>query len=438
MSKPGYESVPDAEAPAAASYDDLGADQAALLQDLDTAMALANLDFSLTAVNADEVSSSGGPSLFSSMLPPILMAVGAAGGAWLLHSEAPAVEAAVLPYLPYLIAFLFFAATATPLVARLEAAVTPLFVQSEQLQDKVSSQVGGIATAVDTTVDSLQAQASRCLKPLAPTLEKASRQAAPLKKIDPTLDIPDTKDIDDDFDGMQGQVTDKVRAAQDHLDVGAYIPSPLKSTKHFYWQVIVPVLVIALVLQGGVAWAVDTASSTEPVAAPTRYLRGTSAVTTEYDASPSSYEKPRHLGATAVVGTVISDEPDTPADENSSSIFLIVGACLAMALLQVTLLFGSTSAPVKAWMVNRTQTKVSDRATVTLREYGVANALEDVMGTRLARIRTKLLKLFTSVGKLQVVLDKIPDISGLGKAQDALGSVMGGSKRGSFFGKMFK
>jgi hypothetical protein len=158
----------------------------------------------------------------------------------------------------------------------------------------------------------------------------------------------------------------------------------------------------------------------------------------EYDASPSFYEEPRHLGATAAVGTVISDEPDTPADENPSSIFLIVGACLAMALLQVTLLFGSTSAPVMAWMVNRTQTKVSDRATVTLREYGVANALEDVMGTRLARIRTKLLKLFTSVGKLQVVLDKIPDISGLGKAQDALGSAMGGSKRGSFFGKMFK
>jgi hypothetical protein len=434
MSKAGYESIPDAEAPAAASYDDLGDDQAALLQDLDAAMALAKLDFSLTDVKADEVASSGGPSLLSSMLPPILMAVGAAGGAWLLHTEAPGVAAAALPFSPYLIAFLFFSATVTPLVGRLEAAVAPLFVQSEKLQDKVSSQVGGIATTVDTTVDALQAKVGLCLKPLAPTMEKASRQAAPLKKIDPTLEIPDTKDIDDEFDGLQGQVSDKVQAAQDHLDISAYIPSPLKSAKHFYWQVIVPVLVIALVLQGGVAWVVDTAAPTEPVTAPSRYLRGKSAAAVEADVSSSSDYEFRQLSA-----TVFSEEPATPADEESlSSVFVVVGACFAMAVLQLTLLFGSTSGPVKAWMVNRTQTKVADRATVTLREYGVSTALEDVMGTRLARIRTKLLKLFSSVGKLQAVLDKIPDIPGLGKAQNALGSVMGGSKRGSFLGKMFK
>ena len=90
--------------------------------------------------------------------------------------------------------------------------------------------------------------------------------------------------------------------------------------------------------------------------------------------------------------------------------------------------------------MNMFMKKVSDEADRTLREYGVTTTIEDVMGTRMSRIRKKLLKLFRTVGKLQDLMDKIPDIPGLGNAQGKVNDLMGkvGGKQKSFLGKMFK
>jgi hypothetical protein len=121
-----------------------------------------------------------------------------------------------------------------------------------------------------------------------------------------------------------------------------------------------------------------------------------------------------------------------------------------MSLLQMGLLYLMSTSRVKAYVMNMFMDKVNGEAKRTLHEYGVTSTVEDVMGTRMSRIRKKMLKLLKSVGKIQKLLDKIPSmpdipglpagIPGMGKAKDKVTNVMDkvGGKQKAFMGKLFK
>ena len=135
-------------------------------------------------------------------------------------------------------------------------------------------------------MDELQEKTVSALDPIRPELDEASAKMEPLKRLDPNIDIPDVGDIDDEFDEAQGKVGDRVDSAQAQLtNVNQYLPIQLHSAKNFYWRVVFPVLLTALLLQLCVAFitaystqqkearaSAAAASSTETN--PARFLRG--------------------------------------------------------------------------------------------------------------------------------------------------------------------
>jgi len=287
--KEDYEKVPDVElgangdAPAApaASYSELPDNQASLMSNFDAAASTANLGFEMPAADPSELAAQG-QSMIMSMLTPTITAVTAmAAGMWLNYeSQYSAVAGVLVLAFPYINATLQFASSIKPLQDRLYSAVEPIFAKKEKAEAEVTEGFEGITRKVDKTVDALQAQVGEVLDPLKPTLDQASAQAEPLKRLDPDLDIPDVGDIDEEFDEAQGKVGDRVEEARNQFsNVNQYLPAPFHSANNFYWKIIFPVLLTALLLQLAIAF-ITTYSSQQKEAAATstvtdrRHLRG--------------------------------------------------------------------------------------------------------------------------------------------------------------------
>lgn len=89
---------------------------------------------------------------------------------------------------------------------------------------------------------------------------------------------------------------------------------------------------------------------------------------------------------------------------NAKSMLKSVAISYAIALLQLGLVYVMTNEAIKAWVVNKILERASNEVARTLREQGVSRALDDVFGTRMGRVRQKVLKLFTLVQELEGLL----------------------------------
>jgi hypothetical protein len=78
-----------------------------------------------------------------------------------------------------------------------------------------------------------------------------------------------------------------------------------------------------------------------------------------------------------------------------------------ISLLQLGLVFLMTSPKVKAYIMNLVMQRASQQVDDTLRSTGVPDAMNDIFNVRFARIRTKLMQLFTSVQKINTYLEKL-------------------------------
>jgi len=93
----------------------------------------------------------------------------------------------------------------------------------------------------------------------------------------------------------------------------------------------------------------------------------------------------------------------------------------AMALLQLGFTYLVSSAKVKTWLVNRSLNMASNRVRSTLDEYGVTDAIDDVLGVRLPRIKTKVERALEAAQQLDGMLGKLGGVEQLGKAADKVG-----------------
>ena len=92
---------------------------------------------------------------------------------------------------------------------------------------------------------------------------------------------------------------------------------------------------------------------------------------------------------------------------NSSSMLRSVAISYVVALLQLAIVYGLTSEYIKAWFINKVLQKASDNVARTLREYGVTQDIHDVLGTRMGRVRQKVLKVIQSSKELEALLAKV-------------------------------
>jgi len=513
-SKTDYEPIPDVEkgegdasASASSKYPDLDDQQTELLWNLDSAIDSAHLDLSLPQVDKSEMISQG-QNFVRSMLMPTVTAIGTFVAALMLRvsAETNSISAILVQFFPYINATIIFFSSISPIQKRMMDSITPVFEKMDHAEDTVKETVAEIRPNVDSTVDALQVQVGEVLKPIKPTLDKASAQSSMLKKIHPDLDIPDSSDIDREFDEAQGIVGDKVTEAEKHISIKEHIPPYLQTPKSFYWRIVFPVVLLALFFQLALAFVTEyyfsPASTTSP-SVPSRMiladqlgfdlsnLRGTNlrgslfnvddipndegalakvempgTDTEDYkeelsektdevkeEIGQKTNEAKEELGEktnevkeefsekTNEVKEAIGEkahEVEEKANEfeekageqveqfkeefagkeaefrgqldyalaNSKSMMMNVALSYLMALLQLGLTYLLTNPAVKAWILNMIMKKLSNEAERSLREYGVSTALEDVLGTRMIRIRQKVLRLIRAQKKIEGVLEK--------------------------------
>jgi F0F1-type ATP synthase membrane subunit b/b' len=478
--KVGYEQVPDVEqahasVSAQSDYSSLDPAQADLFLSLDSAIALTHIPLELPPVSPGEFASKG-QAFLQSLVQPTLTAVGTALAAMAL-SVTVGVNGVTAVLFPYINAALIFVSTALPLQARCMDAAKPIFAKAEQLETNLQGAVHNVGILTDTKIDGLQAKVAKVLEPMKPTLDVAAKQEALLRKLDPNVNIPDTGDIDREFDEAQGLVTSKVAVAEQQLDFDKYVPSYLQSTEAFYWRIIVPIIALAFVAQMGVTYLTVTNSAVEDavVLNNSRFLLRVNTVLPQYDPenefniksaeiqnstngetqeqdAVASFQNAKentvdelqnqsHKAATTIENVKDSavgeannqvheasaefhNMTDTAYDEiqeqlanyqdqfhkgvaDAKPLIRSVVISYLLAALQMGLIYVLTSQAIKAWLFQKGMDHVSNEAQRKLREFGVQEAMDDVFGTRMVRIRAKMLRIVELYHKIEVLVSKL-------------------------------
>lgn len=430
-------------------------------------------------------------------------------------------SATVAPFLvrffPYLNATIIFVVSVLPLQKRLMGAlVTPTFVAMEDAEETLQQSLGQLGPVVDETIDGIKADFDQVMKPIQPKLDHISGNTHLLEQVlgkrdgGEDVDIPDPSDIHRELDEVQGIVTDRMDKAQDQLQFEYYVPTYMQSPKHFYWKIVVPVLVVGWIVQMAVAYASSSGSGIvverSPVLPPapsTAYnglrrnlkeeLGMDDAIATEgIDDSADADEDidrddqyTKMLENTTKTRDVFRDEAskkyrDYNARTNhtlhsltanisirfhgyeqdaqaqyqkykndalvqSSSMVRGVLWSYGMAVLQMLLMYLLTNEVMRAWIVRQAMKQIQKGAKRTLDDCGVTATVDDVFGTRIPKIRSKILQLLQTFKKVEQLMDKtsalLPDgaadllevaMGGQG-VKDVMAKVKGNKRFGKFF-----
>lgn len=110
-----------------------------------------------------------------------------------------------------------------------------------------------------------------------------------------------------------------------------------------------------------------------------------------------------------------------------------------LAIIQAALAYFFSGARVKSWVVNKTMSTLSDKATDTLRSCGVTTAMEDVLSTRMGRVRKKVIKILSISSKLEDLLGQISGLTALPGSPVKLveSAAEEAKKKGGFLGRLF-
>jgi hypothetical protein len=413
--KAGYEPIPDVEkgesgAPGKKeNYVDLNLndEETKLLLDLDSTIASANLDLSVPKVDPSQFASDG-QSFIMGLLTPTLVAVSLFLAALYLEERGPKAENAegklaefLVQYFPYVAAIAMFLSSVSPIEGRLMAAIGPIFAKIDSGKDEVEKAVAKIGPEVDSIIVYLQLQVNEVLEAMKPTLKKAKANSYKIKKIDPSLVIPDLAEIDKEMDEAQGVVGPRVNEAQKHLQLDPYIPGPFKSARAFYWRVVFPIVLLVLAIQLAFAAFSHYYSSVEASSSnPSRALvfeEMKYVINNDWD-SVEQYE----------------DHFRTSVDDSISLVMSVVWSYM-ITFLQLGVVFLLSSNLMRAWLTSKVMGKIEDETMRTLREHGASSSFSDVLGTRMGRVRKKVLKMLKVYKHIESLLDRA--VPGLGDAE---------------------
>lgn len=416
--KQGYEPIPDiekgashAQTTARESYSDLDDEQADLINSFDKAIEGASINLSLPTISEDDLVSQG-RSLIQGLLAPTLASGCTFAAALYISGTAQVshVSALLAQLFPYLNAVVVFFSTLNPIQDRFMKAVVPVFTKVDKAEDIVNTSINDVKDSVDTTIDSLQAKLGKVMKPMKPTLEKAKSNGAALKRLDPDIEIPDP-DVDKELDGKQGVVGAKIEEAQKHLQLDKHVPEYLRSPESFYWRVVFPVVILVLIVQLLFAWLGTYCQS---AAGGTRMLKELESLKTAAHGQIEGFKGGFQDNVAGYEGEFKDFGDQFKGGVASSKPLLInVATSYMIALFQLSLIYLLTNPGVRAWVVNKVLHAMSNEAMRRLREYGATAAVEDVMGTRMAGVRAKVLVTIRQYKKIEGMLAKVTGVGAL-------------------------
>jgi len=401
-----YESIPDVEAGVTEpkpdpkeKYPDVGDDEAELLGMLDDVIDMPIPKFELPKLKAEQV----GPAtsiweFVDSIKLPFIALIGCITTAVIIAGLNLKIVQAAFPYLAAIGTFL---ASVNPLTKRFNEQSSRAFDIIDSTEAEVGGKVDEIASGATGIIDMIQEKLFDVIEPIKPKLDKATKAEKVLKKFDPDIDIPDPKDIEEELDGVTAPITEKVDSLKGLISFRKFIPVYFRSQQFFNIYILYPMLAVFLIMQlMGVYKSQMTlagnSETTEPFAAnATRFLRGT--VDTVFVSVNST------ANATNATGFATGPTDQEQILSTWHSILISIQAFLTSSL-QLAVAFFVSQAAVLAGFVNDIIKGVNDDANRAIESTGLTELFEDVLTSKMEKIKSKVMKLIQSVNKIEKVM----------------------------------
>ena len=307
---------------------------------------------------------------------------------------------------PYISTIMTFLGTVPALKARFNATASLLLGQVDDTITTVKSKIDAIGKKASGYVDQVEDTIQAVLEPIKPKLDQASKMESMLQKIDPDIDIPDTKDLEEELGDATGTIRGVMDAVTNALDFMKYVPKAAQSQPLFDQYVVYPVLAFFLVTQllavyhsqGSVAAAVNDATLSDDDA-------GVDITNT------TTLETARFLeamvNATMTTNTNTTDD-ETFADQVADQWHLITTAFSAFigAVVQIVLTFLASQKSLIFKQINKKILALSADVTGLLTDK-VEPVFKDILFDSMSKVRSQILDLINKVEKIEGPLNKL-------------------------------
>ncbi len=216
----------------------------------------------------------------------------------------------VIALFPYYSCILTFMSSIPATKGELDCKANAFFSKVEGNKKQAEKKLEGIAEIGLRYIGTARHSMETAIKPIKKTLDAATELETMLRKVDPTIDIPDTSDIEKAFNGISDKITVIPAMCKKAVDVSRNIPRPLQSKENFDILIIYPALAVFLALQLIGVWQTQHPFQSE---------MATVVTTSESALSTSS------TLSTSVVGDVVGGDEYVATLENEDIVESVAG-----------------------------------------------------------------------------------------------------------------
>ena len=264
-SSAGYTQIPDVESGVVATsvsteeaitqramqrYPEANAMEATFLGKIDDAMENCKPQIVLPKVKAEDLGDASAASSLESfakslVLPTKALIVSLLSGLLVIVLHSP-FAAAIFPYYACLLTFL---SSVPATKARLLDQATPAIKKVDDTKNSIETIVGQVATKALDVLSDAEAAMYKAIAPIKDKADMATKLETMLRMIDPTIDIPDTTDIEKGFDGFEFMIKGGFDKVNEGVDISRSLPKVFQSLSAFQNYFIYPFLAVCLLLQ---------------------------------------------------------------------------------------------------------------------------------------------------------------------------------------------
>jgi hypothetical protein len=407
MGRNGYEPIPDMKEKADASlsidvsaedrYPEANVEEAELLGLLDRVIEDATVQVQLPHLSAEDVhiSTTCRGLICALWVPTIISLLMAALSCWIAKDTVPGSIAIIRPYFPYITAMLGFLASIPPIQKRFQQQAKTVESLMALTRSVTITSVQNVVLSVASKIDLVNMRLNLVVDAMRPKFQKALAAKAELKAMDPNIIIPDPGQVERQLEGAKEEIDESIKFVEKDFPVKPWIPTHLRTSKSFQRRASCKTLFLCLILQFiGVSLVLiyyPMVLATEPQSGSFHSL---------WSEFFQKVWKKKMLGEHTTfvedIGYILSKAWPAPL------VFVVV--VYVMVILQVMVVFRLTSAKTTAAIVNEVRGSVSAETNHVLRQHGIIFLCQDILETRMGRVRTGLLKMIKQAYKIDMLM----------------------------------
>lgn len=306
-------------------------------------------------------------------------------------------------FVPYAFAFLGFLSSAVPMTKRFTQHAERIAFMVDSTKRVAVKTVEDVATSVSSKVDLVKMKLCDVVIDMRPKLSKAAEQEENLKKMDPSIVIPDPNDVVSELDGAKGEIEESIRLVEENFSVTPWIPEFLRSSELYKKHVVIKVLLLCLALQMVAVYGMllyfpsQFAAKNSVPSVKNRFLGGVA----------SSIARVLTFHSYKADTITLSEEIFVSMNRVWPFPLVLVVEIYAMSIVQLGIVFCRTGVSATVATVNRMRSTVTEKTNHVLRQQGIFFLCQDILEIRMGRVKNKLLKMISLMFKIDMLMSMV-------------------------------